>query len=342
MAAALGVRVRGLRQVLIVRSGFQAVPLTTKATAPQKKKKVKGAEAAEVSSRDSHIQSAEITSTERASLLAKKTVLLFPKKTPDSLLGEALNSTTSAAGGDVWSRAASAEPVAEKSAAEEESSPSSDSSSDSDEETRSEEAIKTPVEFSKPDSVLSGADWTRERADGDRGRLVTEPKELSGAAKVPVSKDSTCTELSKGEGRETPAAQGSHDLLSSAVCDRAEATVTAPEASVPPRNTLTTQKTTASSPPREQVLSAQGESQEPQYNSAEERTPESIESVSADTLHESVGKPVEERDKEVLDTSTYKNTQHHDYNPLTFIDMDVDMAKYRLPQPSSGRITPRH
>ncbi|GCC37614.1 hypothetical protein chiPu_0016118 [Chiloscyllium punctatum] len=59
-------------------------------------------------------------------------------------------------------------------------------------------------------------------------------------------------------------------------------------------------------------------------------------------VKESVGKPVEEPDKEILDTSTYKNTQHHDYNPLTFIDMDVDMAKYRLPQPSSGRITPRH
>uniref|UniRef100_A0A0E9XBL8 Uncharacterized protein n=3 Tax=Anguilla anguilla TaxID=7936 RepID=A0A0E9XBL8_ANGAN len=26
----------------------------------------------------------------------------------------------------------------------------------------------------------------------------------------------------------------------------------------------------------------------------------------------------------------------------TFVDMDVEMAKYRLPQPSSGRPSPRH
>ncbi|XP_048458598.1 uncharacterized protein ndufv3 [Rhincodon typus] len=339
MAAALfGSRVGGLRQVLMVRLGFQAVTLTTKATAPQKKKKVKGAEAAEISSRDSPIQSTEITSTERASLLSKKTVLLFPRKIPDPLLGEALNSTTSTPGGDVCSVAANAEPVAEKSTAHEESSSSSDSSSDSDEETVTKDAVKTPAEFSKPEPVLSGADWTRERAEGDRGRLVTEPQELPQTVKVPVSKDSTRMELSKGEGREILAAQGNHDLLSSAACDRAEATVTAPEASFLPRNTLRTQETTPSSPSREWVLPAQGESQEP----TEERSPEATDPASADTPHESVGKRVEEPDHEVLDTSTYKNTQHHDYNPLTFIDLDVDMAKYRLPQPSSGRITPHH
>ncbi|XP_067897411.1 uncharacterized protein ndufv3 [Heterodontus francisci] len=56
---------------------------------------------------------------------------------------------------------------------------------------------------------------------------------------------------------------------------------------------------------------------------------------------ESVEKPIEPVE-EILDTSTYKNTQHHDYTPLTFIDLDMEMANYRLPQPSSGRMTARH
>uniref|UniRef100_A0A3Q3EQ85 NADH:ubiquinone oxidoreductase subunit V3 n=1 Tax=Kryptolebias marmoratus TaxID=37003 RepID=A0A3Q3EQ85_KRYMA len=46
--------------------------------------------------------------------------------------------------------------------------------------------------------------------------------------------------------------------------------------------------------------------------------------------------------EEPFDNSTYKNYQHHSYNTYTFVDQDVDMAKYRLPQPSSGRPSPRH
>uniref|UniRef100_A0AAQ4RS41 NADH:ubiquinone oxidoreductase subunit V3 n=1 Tax=Gasterosteus aculeatus aculeatus TaxID=481459 RepID=A0AAQ4RS41_GASAC len=40
---------------------------------------------------------------------------------------------------------------------------------------------------------------------------------------------------------------------------------------------------------------------------------------------------------EAFDNSTYKNYQHHNYNPYTFSDLDVQMAKFRLPQPSSVR-----
>ncbi len=39
--------------------------------------------------------------------------------------------------------------------------------------------------------------------------------------------------------------------------------------------------------------------------------------------------------EEPFDNSTYKNYQHHNYNPFTFADLDVEMAKFRLPQPSS-------
>uniref|UniRef100_A0A3P9PMI9 NADH:ubiquinone oxidoreductase subunit V3 n=1 Tax=Poecilia reticulata TaxID=8081 RepID=A0A3P9PMI9_POERE len=43
-----------------------------------------------------------------------------------------------------------------------------------------------------------------------------------------------------------------------------------------------------------------------------------------------------------FDNSTYKNYQHHSYTSFTFADLDVEMAKYRLPQPSSGKPSPRH
>lgn len=44
---------------------------------------------------------------------------------------------------------------------------------------------------------------------------------------------------------------------------------------------------------------------------------------------------------EPFDNTTYRNLQHHDYNIYTFVDMDVEMAKHRLPQPSTGRPSPR-
>ncbi|XP_059696047.1 NADH dehydrogenase [ubiquinone] flavoprotein 3, mitochondrial [Haemorhous mexicanus] len=45
---------------------------------------------------------------------------------------------------------------------------------------------------------------------------------------------------------------------------------------------------------------------------------------------------------EELDNSTYKNLQHHDYTTFTFHDYVAILAKYRQPQPSSGRPSPRH
>ncbi|CAI9621077.1 unnamed protein product [Staurois parvus] len=46
--------------------------------------------------------------------------------------------------------------------------------------------------------------------------------------------------------------------------------------------------------------------------------------------------------EEPFDNSKYQNQQHHSYTPLTFVNYDVDLAKYRLPQPSSGRPSPQH
>ncbi|XP_066226202.1 NADH dehydrogenase [ubiquinone] flavoprotein 3, mitochondrial isoform X3 [Saccopteryx leptura] len=45
---------------------------------------------------------------------------------------------------------------------------------------------------------------------------------------------------------------------------------------------------------------------------------------------------------EPFDNTTYKNLQHHDYTTYTFLDLNLDLSKLRLPQPSSGRESPRH
>ncbi|XP_068541172.1 NADH dehydrogenase [ubiquinone] flavoprotein 3, mitochondrial [Anas acuta] len=47
-------------------------------------------------------------------------------------------------------------------------------------------------------------------------------------------------------------------------------------------------------------------------------------------------------DPEEFDNSTYKNLQHHEYNMYTFVDSVVVLSKFRQPQPSSGRPSPRH
>ncbi|XP_042314324.1 NADH dehydrogenase [ubiquinone] flavoprotein 3, mitochondrial [Sceloporus undulatus] len=58
------------------------------------------------------------------------------------------------------------------------------------------------------------------------------------------------------------------------------------------------------------------------------------------TLQET--KPPVEPAQETFDISSYKNLQHHEYTPYTFVDFDVLLSKLRLPQPSSGRLSPRH
>ncbi|MBN3295166.1 NDUV3 dehydrogenase, partial [Amia calva] len=58
-----------------------------------------------------------------------------------------------------------------------------------------------------------------------------------------------------------------------------------------------------------------------------------------DALKEAMAPPAKEPE---FDNMTYKNLQHHEYTPFTFVDYDVELAKYRLPQPSAGRISPRH
>ncbi|XP_028623800.1 NADH dehydrogenase [ubiquinone] flavoprotein 3, mitochondrial isoform X2 [Grammomys surdaster] len=52
--------------------------------------------------------------------------------------------------------------------------------------------------------------------------------------------------------------------------------------------------------------------------------------------------PADTQEPEPTDTTTYKNLQHHDYSTYTFLDLNMELSKFRLPQPSSGRESPRH
>ncbi|XP_023780208.1 NADH dehydrogenase [ubiquinone] flavoprotein 3, mitochondrial isoform X1 [Cyanistes caeruleus] len=56
------------------------------------------------------------------------------------------------------------------------------------------------------------------------------------------------------------------------------------------------------------------------------------------TIEETTAQPAPEE----FDNSTYKNLQHHEYHTFTFHDYISILAKYRQPQPSSGRPSPRH
>uniref|UniRef100_A0AC11D753 NADH:ubiquinone oxidoreductase subunit V3 n=1 Tax=Ovis aries TaxID=9940 RepID=A0AC11D753_SHEEP len=58
-------------------------------------------------------------------------------------------------------------------------------------------------------------------------------------------------------------------------------------------------------------------------------------------LHK-VREPASAAPTEPFDNTTYKNLQHHDYSTYTFLDLNLDLSKFRMPQPSSGRESPRH
>nr|XP_020462228.1 NADH dehydrogenase [ubiquinone] flavoprotein 3, mitochondrial isoform X2 [Monopterus albus] len=73
-----------------------------------------------------------------------------------------------------------------------------------------------------------------------------------------------------------------------------------------------------------------------------EATGEELQMKAPSELSEEAAAVARPEPEEPFDNSTYKNYQHHSYTPFTFVDLDVEMAKFRLPQPSSGRPSPRY
>ncbi|NXX26781.1 NDUV3 dehydrogenase, partial [Nicator chloris] len=70
----------------------------------------------------------------------------------------------------------------------------------------------------------------------------------------------------------------------------------------------------------------------------EEKREAGVQAGESSTREETTGQPAPEE----FDNSTYKNLQHHEYHTFTFHDYVTILAKYRQPQPSSGRPSPRH
>uniref|UniRef100_A0A8C5T2X6 NADH dehydrogenase [ubiquinone] flavoprotein 3, mitochondrial n=1 Tax=Malurus cyaneus samueli TaxID=2593467 RepID=A0A8C5T2X6_9PASS len=73
----------------------------------------------------------------------------------------------------------------------------------------------------------------------------------------------------------------------------------------------------------------------------EETTQEAgLQAGESSTIEETKAPPAPPPEK--FDNSTYKNLQHHEYHTYTFADYITVLDKYRQPQPSSGRPSPRH
>ncbi|XP_059944093.1 NADH dehydrogenase [ubiquinone] flavoprotein 3, mitochondrial-like [Mesoplodon densirostris] len=45
---------------------------------------------------------------------------------------------------------------------------------------------------------------------------------------------------------------------------------------------------------------------------------------------------------ELFDNTNYENLQHHDYSTYTFLDLNLELSKFRMLQPSSGGESPCH
>ncbi|XP_072115891.1 uncharacterized protein ndufv3 isoform X1 [Mobula birostris] len=316
------------RMLLLEKLGTLAA-FTTKAPRPQKKK-IKGAGPHGVS-----VQATDMTTRERANLLSRKTLLNFPRKTSglkqlpltksrqkkvvffDAAEGKEQTVTACQSG-------ATEVPVDDRAAAGEES----DSSSDSDDETMTGDALKSPVKFLRHDSPTRNTGWMKERKQEEP--RASKPQSEPGIA------------VSSGSVRELP-------TQPSTTAGGQEAQVAHPKAggqrrhteaaATPPDTKIAREEGTSGSLQRAGLPLAQSETLR-EHQIEEELIEDSWASSSAnatDTPMEAVVEPIEE----VSDPSTYKNTQHHDYTPLTFIDLEMEMVKYRLPQPSSGRLSPR-
>ncbi|XP_054984764.1 NADH dehydrogenase [ubiquinone] flavoprotein 3, mitochondrial isoform X1 [Sorex araneus] len=93
-----------------------------------------------------------------------------------------------------------------------------------------------------------------------------------------------------------------------------------------------------SSAPRPGVWPLPGAHEGLSADTVAEQRPGGVEATAGSTRESAPPPPV----PEPFDNSTYRNLQHHEYTVYTFLDVNLQLAKQRLPQPSSGRESPRH
>ncbi|XP_057899583.1 NADH dehydrogenase [ubiquinone] flavoprotein 3, mitochondrial isoform X1 [Melospiza georgiana] len=298
---------------------------------------------------------------------ARKTQVAFPQRgVVSSREGEKLS--TPARGGGLRKK------LAEKQSS---SSSSSDSSSDSEDESvgDSKVATKTKVEFPRRDPVFSeniavkasmlAKEKLSQKSLKEYGikKLPRKPEiDVSPVKQVSFSKTSVGQETSKPKARDpkakSPPKEQKPGLEPHTLKGLGLSNVTAKSDHVEEKSTGLKASAVTQEDKKQDLLS-RGEKEkmkEAQKLEAKEVTAPKVEETSRsrtlvmETTQEgaqagegsTTEEPAQPAPEEEWDNSTYKNLQHHDYHTFTFHDYVAILAKYRQPQPSSGRPSPRH
>ncbi|XP_054510469.2 NADH dehydrogenase [ubiquinone] flavoprotein 3, mitochondrial isoform X1 [Agelaius tricolor] len=306
--------------------------------------------------------------------MPRKTQVVFPQRGVVSSR-EDKNLTTPATGGGLRKKLAE-----EQSSSS--SSSESDSSSDSEDENvgDSEVATKTKVEFPRRDPIFSeniavkasmlAKEKLSQKSLKEYGikKLPRKPEiDVSPVKQVKFSKTSVSQETSKSKARDpkvkSPPKEQKLGLEPHVVKSLDLTDVTAKsdhveEKSIGPQVAAIQLKASAvTQEDKKQDLLSRGEKEK--MKEAKGVTAPKVEEISGSTtlvmgttakeetmqeagVQAGESSTTEEPAPEELDNSTYKNLQHHDYHTFTFHDYVAILAKYRQPQPSSGRPSPRH
>ncbi|NXI25633.1 NDUV3 dehydrogenase, partial [Sterrhoptilus dennistouni] len=289
---------------------------------------------------------------------ARKTVVAFPQRGAVSSREEE-NLTTPAAGRGLRKELAERETS---------SSSSSESSSDSEDENVSKVAPKTKVEFPRRDPVfyeniavaasMVAKQQLSQKSLKDYGikKLPRKPEiNVSPVKQVKFSKTSVSQETPKSKARDPkvkPSPKGqklveprvvrSLDLTDiTRKSDRGEEKSIGTQGGAGEKEEVKkAQELKAKGVTAPKVEKTSGSTMLVMGTTAKEETTQAagVQAGESSTTEEPTAKPAPEE----FDNSTYKNLQHHEYHTFTFHDYIAVLAKYRQPQPSSGRPSPRH
>ncbi|XP_035752326.1 NADH dehydrogenase [ubiquinone] flavoprotein 3, mitochondrial isoform X2 [Egretta garzetta] len=306
-----------------VVSSLEEENLTTPATRGSLRKELAEEETSSSSSSDSDSSSDSEEENDGDSEVAIKTKVVFPRR--DSIFSENIAVKASMLAKENLSQKSHKEYVAKKKPCKTETdvspikqvafSKTSVSHETSKSKARDRKVKSTPKEADrqklgfKPHVVES-----RDLTDATHKSDYVEEKSIgTQVAAIQLKASSVAQEekqqklVSRGEERKVKKAQES------------EAELTAPKLEETSESTVVVMGTTA----KEETVQETG-----------------VQAGESSTIEETTA--AAEPAPEEFDNSTYKNLQHHEYNIYTFADSVAILSKFRQPQPSSGRPSPRH
>ncbi|XP_071989653.1 NADH dehydrogenase [ubiquinone] flavoprotein 3, mitochondrial [Engystomops pustulosus] len=195
--------------------------------------------------------------------------------------------------------------------------------------TRSEEASGGAEETSSPEAQIISTTRSEQASGGAEETSSPEAQIIS----------TTRSEEASGGAEETSSPEA--QIISTTRSE--EASGGAEETSSPEAQIISTTRSEEASGGAEETSSPEApiisttRSEQASVGAEETSAPESAE------IHESHSPPEPRAaPQDPFDNTKYQNLQHFNYTPFTFVEVDVELAKYRLPQPSSGRPSPRH